>query len=204
VETPAARAAAVGLQQRPAWSTWARRVSTALWAMNFWANRSCAALVLALDVGQRALVARDLGLGLVDVGAVGAVVEREQQLARLDELAFLDVDLADGAGGLRMQVDGADRGHGAVGLLDHGTSRRCGATTLTTVGRLAALALGAAGAGCIAAPLSACAVMVQVPAAGAGDDHGGGDEKSKVIVFHSTPCAASAGGFVFMIAMRMT
>ena len=57
---------------------------------------------------------------LLTLAAFAAVVQREHQLAGLfDELAFLDVDLADGAGGLRVQVDAAERGDGAVGLQDH-------------------------------------------------------------------------------------
>ena len=54
-----------------------------------------AARELALGVGERGLVLRELRLRLGDVDLVVARVEREQQLAGADELAFADVHLLD-------------------------------------------------------------------------------------------------------------
>ncbi|MNT04643.1 hypothetical protein D3C72_1392310 [compost metagenome] len=66
----------------------------------FPAARECAA-----GIGQVGLVFQQLGLGLGQVGLVHAGIEREQQVARLDGLAFLDMDGAHGAGDLRAHLD---------------------------------------------------------------------------------------------------
>ncbi|MNN14533.1 hypothetical protein D3C81_1276030 [compost metagenome] len=50
---------------------------------------------------------------------LAARIQRKHQLALLDELAFADMHLANGAGRLRVQVDAADRHHAAIGLQHH-------------------------------------------------------------------------------------
>jgi hypothetical protein len=65
---------------------------------------------LALRVGQRSEVLLQLGLRLRDVGLVRARIEREQQLPRLDELAFLEMDRRHRAADLRLHVDAVERG----------------------------------------------------------------------------------------------
>ncbi|MNS97803.1 hypothetical protein D3C72_1321500 [compost metagenome] len=78
-----------------------------------------AALVLALQVGHGGLVLLLLGPGAGQVGLVVAVVQREEQLPRFHELAFLDVHRAHGVGDLRAQVDAVERNHAAVDLHRH-------------------------------------------------------------------------------------
>jgi hypothetical protein len=142
-----------------------------------------AALVLALEVGQLGAVALDLGLGLVDWLARSARSSSEN----ISSPAFtnwpsLMCTLADGGGGLRMQVDGADRGHGAVGLLHH---RHVLALRRHHVddGR-AACPCPRRSAPAWRRPAVGVAVMVSVPDAAANDDDGGGDAKV-IFSFHS-------------------
>jgi hypothetical protein len=75
-----------------------------------------AALVLARQVGHGGLVLLLLRTGAREVGLVVAVVEREEQLAGLDELPFLHVHRADRVGHLRAQVDAVEGDHAAVDL----------------------------------------------------------------------------------------
>jgi hypothetical protein len=67
-------------------------------------------------VGQIGLVAHELGARLVQIGLVHARIEREQQVARLDALAFLDMHRANGARHLRAHLHGLHRHHIAVGV----------------------------------------------------------------------------------------
>ena len=77
-----------------------------------------AARQLALGVGERGLVLGELRPRLGDVDLVVARVEREQRLAGVDELAFLDVHLGDDARDLRPDVDAVERGDRA-GRVEH-------------------------------------------------------------------------------------
>jgi hypothetical protein len=156
----------------------------------FWAASSeprrhqlLAALVLALEVGQGGAPARHFRLGLGHAGAVAAVVQREHQLSRFHELAFLDVHFANRAGRLRTQVDRALGRHGAVGGdvdadvlalrrddVDDGGGLRSAGTARPT---LAGLPFGLRAA--VHVPGASCAD---------GDNDGNGCES---ILFHSGP-----------------
>jgi hypothetical protein len=157
----------------------------------FLGHQVLAALVLALEVGQGCAATRDFRLGLRHAGAVAAVVEREHQLPGFDELAFLDVHFADGAGRLRTQVDGALRGDGAVGSdvdadvlalrgddVDGGRRHRAAlaaalTTALASFGAVRALAFGRG-------------AMVHVPGAADAGGHDHGDDCNSIL-FHSNP-----------------
>jgi hypothetical protein len=75
-----------------------------------------AALVLPLQVGHGGRVLLLLRPGARQVGLVVAVVEREEQLARLDELPLFHVHRAHRVGHLRAQVDAVEGHHAAVDL----------------------------------------------------------------------------------------
>ncbi len=74
------------------------------------------AFVLALQVAEAGLVAGELGPRLVEVGAVRALVEAEQDLTLGDRLAVVDQHVADRRGGLGAEVDLVDRRDGAGGF----------------------------------------------------------------------------------------
>jgi len=85
-----------------------------------------------------------------------------------------------------VQIDGADRRDGAVGLLDDGHVVALRRHDVDDGRRLPALALAALGGGPIGMRIGS---MVEDPRTGADGNDDAGDDPD-IFAFHSTPCAA--------------
>ena len=72
-------------------------------------HRALGALVLAVREATARLRGRDLRLRAIDFGRVGRRIDRDQQVARVDQRAFAEMHRLNGAGDARADVDALDR-----------------------------------------------------------------------------------------------
>ena len=106
---------------------------------------------LRFGLREQRLVARQIGFGLLELRLIRPRIDREEVIALLDEVAFVEQHLGDDAGHLRSHADGlerfdvADRGHfdRHVALLNRGGDDRHGAA-VTAAATAAATATAAA------------------------------------------------------------
>ena len=96
-------------------------------------SRSPARVGVALGLLELGLVLADLRFDLGELRLQGAGIELEQQVAFLDQRAFLDIDLHDLAVEARLELDRGNRLHRADGF-DDDRHRLLGSTVVTTTG----------------------------------------------------------------------